>query len=236
MTIESYGSEGQEFFSYLRKNRMNLQPVSAEKIFSPAENCAILAVDVTNGFCRAGALASPRVNTIVSPIVHLMKSAWKAGVRQFILSQDTHEPEAEEFSTWPAHCIRGTIEAETVEEIKQLLFYDSMTVVHKNSLSSRAGTEFSAWQTSHSKVSTYILAGDCTDLCIYQLAMELRTDADAHQLKRRVIVPADCVETYDFPTAPALQAGARPHPGDILHEFFLYHLALNGIEVFSQVV
>jgi hypothetical protein len=67
------------------------------------------------------------------------------------------------------------------------------------------------------------------------MAMHLRLDADARQLKRRVIIPADCVQTYDFPTAAAIQAGAKPHPGDILHEFFLYHLALNGVEVVAGV-
>ncbi len=202
MTTNAYSSEGLEFLAYLRKNCDTLQPVSAKSIFSRPDQCAVLAVDVTNGFCRSGALASERVNTIVSPIVHLMKTAWAAGVRQFVLSQDTHEPDAVEFSSWPAHCVRGTAEAETVDEIKQLPFFNSMTVFQKNSLSSLAATDYLVRRQDRPDISTIVVVGDCTDLCIYQLGMDLRTDADALQLQRRVIVPANCVQTYDYQRHP----------------------------------
>jgi nicotinamidase-related amidase len=230
-----FGNEGQEFLSYVHSHFVNIKPVQKEAIFSQPEKCAVLSVDVTNGFCKAGALASPRVNTIVAPIVQLMTTAWQAGVRQIVLSQDTHEPDAVEFLTWPAHCVRGTEEAETVDEIKQLPFFDRMIYLPKNSLSSVLHTGFSAWLSEHPELETLVVVGDCTDLCVYQMAMHLRLDADAYQLKRRILVPADCVQTYDFPTTAALQAGVKPHPGDVLHEFFLYHLALNGIEVIAGV-
>jgi hypothetical protein len=47
----------------------------------------------------------------------------------------------------------------------------------------------------------------------------------------RVVVPADCVDTYDLPVAVAQSLGALPHAADLLHLIFLYHMALNGIEV-----
>jgi nicotinamidase-related amidase len=235
MNPNPFGDEGQEFLSYIHSHFVNLKSVQKETVLSQPDKCAILSVDVTNGFCKAGALASPRVNMIVPPIVKLMASAWQAGVRQIVLSQDTHEPDAVEFSTWPAHCVRGTEEAETVDEIKQLPFFNKMVYLPKNSLSSVLHTGFSAWLANHPKLDTFLIVGDCTDLCIYQMSMHLRLDADAHQLNRRVIVPVDCVQTYDFPTAAALEAGAKPHPGNLLHEFFLYHLALNGIEVVTGV-
>jgi nicotinamidase-related amidase len=235
MIDNPFGKESQEFLGYVHSNFINLQTINNETIFGKPDRCVIISVDVTNGFCKAGALASPRVNAIVSPIVKLISTAWNSGIRQIILSQDTHEPDAVEFSTWPVHCVRGTEEAETVDEIKKLPFFDQMTNLPKNSLSSVADTGFVDWLSKHPAVDTFVIVGDCTDLCIYQMTMHLRLDADARQLKRRVIVPADCVQTYDFPTAAAIQAGAKPHPGDILHEFFLYHLALNGVEVVAGV-
>jgi nicotinamidase-related amidase len=235
MMNNPFGNEGQEFLTYLHSNFSNLSVVQNKDIFAKPEKCAIISVDVTNGFCKAGALASPRVNSIVAPIVKLLTTAWQSGVRQMILSQDTHEPDAVEFSTWPVHCVRGTEEAETVDEIKKLPFYDQLITLPKNSLSSVADTGFSVWLASHPEVDTFVVVGDCTDLCIYQMAMYLRLDADAGQKKWRVIVPADCVQTYDFPTSAAIQAGAKPHPGDIIHEFFLYHLALNGVEVVAGI-
>jgi hypothetical protein len=51
-----------------------------------------------------------------------------------------------------------------------------------------------------------------------------------------VIVPADCVQTFDTPLALARQIGAMPHDGDLLHLVFLYSMQLNGIEVVRTVI
>jgi len=41
--------------------------------------------------------------------------------------------------------------------------------------------------------------GNCTDLCVYNLAMHLRLRANAYNLRhQRVILPANCVNTYDL--------------------------------------
>jgi hypothetical protein len=79
------------------------------------------------------------------------------------------------------------------------------------------------------------VVGDCTDLCVYQLAMDLRTAANARQLPRRVIVPVNCVDTYDLPVETARAAGIMPHPGDFMHAVFLYSMALNGVEIVEKV-
>ena len=38
-----------------------------------------------------------------------------------------------------------------------------------------------------------------------------------------------------MPVALAGQLGIMPHDGDLLHSVFLYHMALNGVEVVSHV-
>jgi nicotinamidase-related amidase len=110
-----------------------------------------------------------------------------------------------------------------------------MVVFEKNSISSGQKTGLNAWIADHPEVDTYIVVGDCTDLCVYQLAMQLRLEANAYQLRRRVIVPAECVETYDRSLEAARQEGGFAHPGDLMHAVFLYHMALNGIEVVQAV-
>jgi hypothetical protein len=65
--------------------------------------------------------------------------------------------------------------------------------------------------------------------------MHVRLQANASQVQRRVLLPADCVDTYDMPMATAKAVGAMPHPGDFLHKVFLYHMALNGIEVVHHI-
>jgi nicotinamidase-related amidase len=194
-----------------------------------------VGVDVINGFCDDGALFSPRVKGIVKPIRHLFESAWVAGLRNIVLTQDAHPPYAVEFTQFPPHCIRGTKESETVPEILTLPFFDQITIFEKNSIHSGLNTGLSAWMEAHPEVINYIAVGDCTDLCTYQLAMYLRLDANARQIQRRVIVPVDCVQTYDTSVELAKQLGACPHPGDLLHEIFLYHMQLNGIEVVKSL-
>ena len=196
---------------------------------------AIVCVDVIQGFCYEGPLSSPRVAGIVEPIRQLFERAWARGVRHILLTQDTHEPDAVEFAQWPPHCVRGTAEAETVEAFKRLPFFEQVTVFEKNSIASGLNTGLNRWIEEHPEVETFIVVGDCTDLCTYQLAMHLRLDANARQLRRRVIVPADCVQTYDYSIEAAREQGGLPHPGDVLHAVFLYHMQLNGVEVVGNI-
>jgi nicotinamidase-related amidase len=165
----------------------------------------------------------------------LFNRCWSAGVRQILLLQDTHEPDAVEFGQFPPHCVRGTQEAETVPEFKELPFFNQIRIMEKNSIHSGLNTGLNDWLQDHPQVNTFIVVGDCTDLCTYQLAMHLRLDANARQKVRRVILPVDCVATYDLPVDTAARIGAFPHDGDLLHLVFLHHMALNGIEVVASI-
>jgi nicotinamidase-related amidase len=224
-----------EFLAFLDGWLANLPDLSLEQVFERPDRCAIVSVDVINGFCVSGPLASPRVGAIAAPIAALFERSWVAGVRHILLTQDTHEPDAVEFAQFPPHCVRGTTEAEAVAEFKALPFYDLLVQMPKNSIHSGINTGLNEWVAAHSLVDTYVVVGDCTDLCTYQLAMHLRLDANARQLQRRVVVPVDCVDTYDRPVAVAQTQGGLPHPAELLHGIFLYHMALNGIEVVRRL-
>ena len=50
-----------------------------------------------------------------------------------------------------------------------------------------------------------------------------------------IIVPADCVDTYDLPVETAERVGALPHDANLLHPLFLYHMALNGALVVRNI-
>lgn len=220
-----------EFLDYLENWLENLPAARLTDILAQPAHAAITSIDLTNGFCNEGALASPRVHGIVAPAVSLFTSAWALGLRQIVLLQDTHDADAVEFAQWPPHCVRGTEESAAVNEIKELPFYDRMTTFPKDTIHPALNTGFQGWLDTHPELDTFIVTGDCTDLCTYQLAMHLRLDANARKLKRRVIAPADCIQTYDMSVETAKKFGATPHPGDLMHAIFLYHMALNGIEV-----
>lgn len=224
-----------DFLDYLDQWMEDLPSVSIQKVLPEPGHAAVIAVDVVNGFCKVGPLAGPRVAGIVSPVVSLFERAWEIGVRHILLSQDTHDPAAVEFYAWPIHCVGGSLESETVDEIKALPFYDRMLILPKNSIAPQINTGLEAWMVAHPKVTTYIVVGDVTDICVYQLAVFMRTHANAFQLERRVIVPVDCVDTYHRPLEDARVQGGLPHDAELLHAVFLYHMALNGVEVVAKI-
>jgi nicotinamidase-related amidase len=213
-----------------------LESVSlAEAIPDPA-NAAVFSADMVVGFCQKGALASERVGNLVDPVVSLFQRCHDVGIREFVLLQDTHDENTPEFDAWPVHCVRGTEESDTVAELASLPFANELTVIPKNSLAPGFGTVFETWLDDHPKLTTAVVVGNCTDLCVYQLAMHLRLRANALNLKPfEVMIPADCVDTYDLPAAIAAESGAFPHPGEFFHEVFLYHLGLNGVRVVQSL-
>lgn len=227
--------DSREYLEYVQNWVEALPAVRMQDAKIHPASSALISVDVIKGFCSIGPLASPRVNTIVEPIARLMRRLWELGLRHILLSQDTHEPDAVEFGAFPPHCVRGTEEAETVDAIHSLPFFDQMLLLEKNSIQSGLNTGLEQWISQHPEVDTFIVVGDCTDLCTYQLAMHLRLSANASQLQRRVIVPADCVQTYDLGVAAAAAMGGVPHPGELLHHVFLHHMHLNGIEVVGSL-
>jgi hypothetical protein len=235
MAVSSLIQQSTPFLEYLVDWQASLPAVSLADVCAKPEKTAILSIDIINGFCYQGALSSPRVKAIINPIIDLLMHSWALGVRDILLCQDTHEPKAIEFGQFPPHCVRGTYEAEAVPEIKNLPFYESIKLLKKNSISSTIGTGLDDWIVDHPEKETFIVVGDCTDLCTYQLGMFLRLDANDRMLKRRVVAPANAIDTYDMPVEIARQIGALPHAGDLMHVLFLYHMALNGIEVVREL-
>jgi nicotinamidase-related amidase len=197
---------------------------------------AVLAVDVTTGFCHEGALASERVGRIVGPIARLLEQAHRLGVRHFLLPQDTHSKDAVEFRSFPPHCVRGTDEPVTVPELRSLPFSDLFFILEKDSISSNLETGLEEWLDARPEVTTFLVTGDCTDFCVYQLAMYLRLRANARSLRDvRVIVPINTVDTFDIPLEAAEEIGAMPHPAPLLHRVFIYSMGQNGVEIVAEV-
>ena len=229
------------FLRYLAARRDSEREESLRGIIATArsaENVAIVVIDVINGFCVSGALASERVGAIVEPIATLLRQAGQQGIANVALVCDTHTPHAQEFNQFAAHCVQGTHEAEPVEVLKALPAYSSYKLVRKNSISPwLSSDDLAGWLRGLQAggLHTVIVVGDCTDLCIYQTAVPLKLAANQDDRPLRIVVPRDCVQTYDLPLDVAQQVGALPHDGDVLHEVFLYHMALHGIEVVSHI-
>jgi len=223
------------FLNYIDGWVTRLPHLNPGEVFKDPGKTAILSVDMINGFCRQGSLASSRIEAVIPAITALMRTGWELGLREILLLQDCHTPEAKEFGAYAAHAICGSSEAETVDEIRALPFFEEITLFTKNSVDSSQNTGLIAWLDKHPQISTFVVVGNCTDICVYQLANFLRARANAFGYDWRVIVPEDCVQTYDLPIEAADAVGATPHDGNLLHKAFLYHMALNGVEVVQGI-
>lgn len=228
-------SDHQPFLSWLCDWYKQLPSISIDQFKDHPEKVAIVIEDMLVGFCHEGPLASENVRSIIPNVVSLLENLNDFGVKHFLSFQDTHDPGASEFLTYPPHCIAGTKESEIIPELKKLPFSDTFVTFEKNSLNSFWGTGFREWVDDHPEIDTYIIVGDCTDICVYQAAVGLRTLADQSNKKVRIIVPANCVATYDMSVETAQNLGAMPHDGDLLHLLFLYHMKLNGVEVVKDI-
>lgn len=234
-----------------------LAPLAMDKVIvdeESAKHTYVFSADMINGFCREGDLASPRIDALTQPVVKLFIRAHESGVTNFVLVQDCHDAHAKEFDEFPPHAIRGTAEAETLPELMDLPFSDKFVIFLKNTLSPAWAyrekqheppphthpiypKNFSpVFKESFEKyietqdIRTAIVVGNCTDLCVRELAMYIKMWANQHQKDMRIIIPENCVETFD------LLNGEMPHHGNFFNQLTLHEMARNGIEVVKEVV
>ena len=161
-------------------------------------------VDVLNGFCKQGNLASPRCDAAIPRIRDVIEARRQAG-DQLIFLADTHDPDDREFEVFPVHCVRGTTESEVVPELQPLL--QGATLIRKRRYSGFFETDLEA-RLLAAQPEQVTVVGVCTDICV------LHTVADLRNRNYRVVVPASDVATFDAPG----------HPGDEVHRWSLAHL------------
>jgi nicotinamidase-related amidase len=208
------------WLSVLDQRLIRLNPLSLETLTADAA-CLVL-VDLINGFTREGPLASPRVEALIPVAALLTRQALQAGIPVLALT-DAHSENAAEFGNYPPHCLSGTSESRLVRELEEI---QGIVLLEKNSTMIWHEPVFQAWLSSHTGINTWILAGDCTDICILQLALALKTHYQRQDLYSRVIVPVNVVNTFDTDS----------HPGDLYHRMGLTLMKEAGIELVSQVV
>jgi nicotinamidase-related amidase len=185
------------------------------------ESTVLILMDMVNGFARSGALHSPRVEALIPGVVRLLKACNSLGVAQLAFA-DNHSNASPEFESYPAHCLADTDEAELVEEIKSIGGYQ---LIPKNSTNSFLEPAFQRWLEENRPIDTFIVVGNCTDICVGQFAITLKSWFNRKDQKVRVIVPVNLVDTYDLGL----------HYADFMNLVELYNMMGNGVEVVSRI-
>ena len=166
----------------------------------------LVVVDMQNGFLREGNLASDRCLAALPAVRAEVDAALTAG-RRVLFTADTHEVDDAEFTVFPEHCIRGSREADLVDELRTLLDRDDVLLVRKRRYSALFETEMEG-HLHRFGIDSVRICGVCTDICV------LHTTADLRNRDLPVTVAVHATATFDGPH----------HPADAVQEMSLRHL------------
>jgi len=133
---------------------------------------ALIVVDVQNGFLREGNLASEHCLAVLPAVQDEVDRALAADERVFFTA-DTHEPDDLEFEIFPPHCIRGTHEAELVDELKGYLERDDCHLIPSRRYSALFETQLEGLL-HRFNIDEVRVCGVCTDICVQQTVADLR--------------------------------------------------------------
>ncbi|MDA3062657.1 MULTISPECIES: cysteine hydrolase family protein [unclassified Campylobacter] len=148
----------------------------------------VFVIDMVNGFAKFGAMADPNIAKIAPAIASQIRRS--AGVH-FIC--DAHGERDLEMKRYPAHCIEGSPEAEIIDELSEF-------ATPQNTTKKRSTNGFYALDKAIlSEFDRFVITGCCTDICVLQFALALRTYFNENDINKDIVVPTECVATYDAP-------------------------------------
>ncbi len=186
------------------------------------DNTLIIHVDIVNGFVKFGALSSTYVLDMLPHVIRLNEMSLEYD-KVFIL--DSHEENAEEFKTYPPHCVINTKEDELVEELKK--YTKGNAIVRKNSTNAIHSDELITIL-NNKKYFNFIVVGDVTDICVLQFALALKTLKNEQNMASRVIIPYTMIDTFENKELN--------HNRTLMNIFGIYNMIQSGIEVVADIL
>lgn len=160
------------------------------------EKCLIV-VDMVNGFVREGVLHDDEIAIIIPRQIELIEENKKEGGLTIFI-KDTHDEDAVEFKRFgnTKHCVRGTSEAELVDELKVFENMEDTISIEKNSTSYMEAPAFRELIKELINIKQVDIAGCCTDICDFNGTMALANYFDEWNRDVGINVHQDAVATY----------------------------------------
>lgn len=158
------------------------------------KSCLVI-VDMINGFIKEGALSDPSINLITPGIIEMIKK-FRQMEYPIINFQDAHDENANEFKSFPKHCIKGTFESDLIDELKP--FASTFITLYKNSTNGFMQPQFLE---TFSKLACdeFVIVGCCSDICVLQFGLSLQGYINENNLNVKLNVPRDLIETFNAP-------------------------------------
>ncbi len=174
------------------------------------EKDMVIMIDMINGFSYEGAFASENVVNLVPKMKTFLQEQIANQVK-IIHYIDNHPKDAQEFSSYPVHCIKGTSEAEVILDLD----FKEIEHIYKNSTNG-----FMAKNPFDYKKNLYII-GVVTDICVFEFALSAQKYKEEFNLPYQVNVISDLVTTFD----------AENHNSKEVNAFYLNILKERGVTI-----
>ncbi|KGN03024.1 isochorismatase [Clostridium novyi A str. 4570] len=185
------------------------------------ENTALVIVDMVNGFAKKGNLMSSRINNIIPSVLNTTNICYERGFK-ILAFNDEHSEESIEFNEYPIHCLKGAWESELIDELKK---FEDIKIIGKNSTNGFMEEEFQSWISLNENINNFVVVGNCTDICVMQFVMTLKSYFNKKNEDVNIFIPIDSVETFH----------SKEHNGDLMNIFAIYNMSINGVKIMSNI-
>ncbi|WP_152650775.1 isochorismatase family cysteine hydrolase [Paraclostridium benzoelyticum] len=202
---------------YMKEVLTQLEDININDI--DMEKTILFIVDMNNGFARKGSLYSDRVENLINPIKNLGDYVASKNCK-VVAFTDSHTKDSIELHSYQTHCLSDDEESDVVSEIKAI---SNIKIVPKNSTNGF----FCLNEISFKNIENIIIVGDCTDICIYQFAVTLKSYFNQNNIYKKIIVPMNLVDTYDIP---------KIHNAEIMNIVFFNSMIQNGVQVIKNII
>lgn len=160
----------------------------------------LIVVDMVNGFVREGGLADSYIEHTISYQQDLIHR-YQQDEELIVFIKDCHEIDSVEHDRFGPikHCIKGTKEAELIDEYQEYEQKDNVLTFEKNCTSFREAPGFIEAMNQAENIQEFDIVGCCTDICIANGVLSTMNYFD--QVNRRVTVRLhpEGIETFGLP-------------------------------------
>ena len=151
------------------------------------QKTAVVMIDMINGFLKSGNLHNREALKIVPDIKVLLEYAKQSNMKTIAFA-DSHSKKSVEFEVFPKHCINGTGECEIIDELSET---GGFTLIRKNSTNGFHAHEFRRFLDMNGQLENFVVCGVCTDICVMNFCLTLKSYFDNRDRKSRVILPVN---------------------------------------------
>ena len=181
----------------------------------------LITIDMVNGFVKEVVLAAGSIARIIPRQQELLDEALKNNTG-LIFIRDSHPANAEEFKTYPVHCLEGGRESMLVDELKK---YEDQGITYlKNSTSLLFAPNIQEDLLKMKELQKVRVMGCLSEVCVQNGSIDLKNFFNQYNKDIDIIVHADAIDTYD----------SIGHNRNKVTDNALKTMASNGIKILGK--